>query len=78
MTLRFTVGDEAELFRNGSLVLTVGFVASPGSGEGALQIRYNEPLMGFESQTASFPSGQDLVLTDPCCDGFVSRWVRAP
>jgi hypothetical protein len=77
MTLRFTVSDEAELFRNGSLVRTVGFVTTPGP-RGAFEIRYDEPLMGFESQMATLPTSHDLTLMDPCCDGFVSRWVRAP
>ena len=77
MTLRFTVSEEAELFRNGSPVRTVSFVTTLGA-EGAFEIRYDEPLLGFESQMATLPSALDLVLTDPCCDGFVYRWVRAP
>ena len=78
MTLRFSGSGEARLFQNGGLVKTVGFDTSPGPDEGALEIRYDEPLMGFEVQTATFPSAGDLVLTDPCCDGFVYRYVRAP
>jgi hypothetical protein len=77
MTLRFTVSGEAELFHNASLVRTVSFVTSVGP-EGAFEIRYDEPLMGFHSQMATLPSDGELVLTDPCCDEFVYRWVRAP
>jgi hypothetical protein len=78
MTLRFTEGGEARLFRNGSLVKTVGFETSPGPDKGSLEVRYAEPLMGFDVQTATFPSTFALVLTDPCCDGFTSRYFRIP
>ncbi|MDH3205628.1 MAG: hypothetical protein OEO79_03410 [Gemmatimonadota bacterium] len=76
ISLRF-MADQAQLIRNGTLERTVGFTTGPGTERDALEIRYDEPLMGFETQTATFPSDSLLVLTDPCCDGFVSRYVRA-
>lgn len=77
VTLLFTLMGEVSLFRNGSLERTVGFSTARSSGSD-LEIRYDEPLMGFETQTATFPNPFDLVLTDPCCDGFVSRYARSP
>lgn len=78
MALRFTLDGQAQLFRNGSLERMVGFATTPGREEGALEVSYDAPLMGFEVQTATFPSGDELVLTDPCCDGFAYRYLRAP
>lgn len=75
ITLRF-VADRAQLVRNGIVERTVGFTTGGGTDRASLEIRYDEPLMGFETQTATFPSDSVLVLTDPCCDGFVSRYVR--
>lgn len=78
MTLRFRAGGEVQLFQNGILVREVGFIVGAGPAQGALEIFYDEPLMGFATQIATFPSSQDLVLTDPCCDGFVHSYVRVP
>jgi hypothetical protein len=75
--LRFTDQGEAQRYLNGALDRAVGFTTVPGSN-GAVEIRYDEPLSGFETQTATFPGSQALMLTDPCCDGFVSSYVRLP
>lgn len=77
-SVRFSASGVARLYVDGLETRAVGFAVRQGGERGSLEILYDEPLMGFESQTATFPSVDVLVLTDPCCDGFVSRFTRAP
>jgi len=77
MAIDFTAGGEARLSRNGTIERTVDFDTSPGAEKGSLVVSYGEPLWGFDTQTATFPDSATLVLTDPCCDGFTYRYVRA-
>lgn len=39
-------------------------------------IFYDEPLLGFDSQIATQPATDVLLLFDPCCDGFTWRFER--
>lgn len=41
-------------------------------------VRYDRALFGFETQVASLPTPDELVLADPCCDGYVWRFERLP
>ena len=78
MTLRFLASGSAHLLRNGELERVVEFRVRPSREGAGLALSYEEPLMGFETQTATFPDDETLVLVDPCCDGFVYRFTRAP
>lgn len=39
-------------------------------------LRYAQPLLGSSQQSVEFNEQGDLVLTDPCCDGFAYVWRR--
>ena len=65
-----------ELFRDGvsQVRTTVTYFASDGGGTD--NIAYEPALFGLESSEVSLVPGDTLLLIDPCCDGFVRRWVR--
>jgi hypothetical protein len=78
MLLQFLPVGQVRLFQDGVLIRTVAYETLEDMGGDFLEVTYDPPLTGFESQTATFPSDDELVLTDPCCDGFTYRYVRAP
>lgn len=78
MLLQFLPVGQVRLFEDGALVRTVTYSALEDASGDFVDVAYNPPLMGFASQTATFPTDGELVLTDPCCDGFTYRYVRAP
>ena len=78
MSLQFLPVGQVRLYEDGSLVRTVGYGVVGDPEADSVELTYQPALWGFESQTATFPSDLELVLTDPCCDGFTYRWVRAP
>ena len=43
---------------------------------GSAQLLYAQPLTGFDAQGVEITEAGDLVLSDPCCDGFVYEWRR--
>ena len=49
-----------------------------GSAVHPAQLVYAQALMGFDTQRIEIDESGDLVLTDPCCDGFVFEWSRVP
>jgi hypothetical protein len=54
-----------------------GFELLPASGTDfplPPRLRYDEPILGQEEQELGLSDG-DLVLTDPCCDGFSYFWL---
>jgi hypothetical protein len=75
-TLRFSELGEVELFRDGVSQARTGFTRSVGHDGGSENIQYDEPLFGFTSSTVELIPGDTLLLIDPCCDGFIRRWVR--
>ena len=77
MTLVFSSADSVELSRAGSPAASTTYRLVVPEDGGAMRIEYEEPLFGFDSQEVSF-DGDDLMLTDPCCDGFVYRFRRLP
>jgi len=78
MSLQFLPVGQVRLFEDGSLVRTVGYELLGDAQGDSVEVAYVPALWGFDSQTATFPGGDELVLTDPCCDGFTYRWTRAP
>jgi hypothetical protein len=79
MSLRFRDDDSVMVVKDGEPFAVAGFAlgAAGRDGEkGALSVTYDPPIFGFESQMARFLTLDTLVLTDPCCDGFVYRFVR--
>jgi hypothetical protein len=75
--LVFTSAGDAILFRDdeevGRSTYTLGVGAPGSSHDGRTVVRYGLPLLGFEEQAVHFPSSDQLVLDDGCCDGF--RWT---
>jgi hypothetical protein len=76
-SLRFTETGRVEAYEDGDLKGTVGFKVAEGADDETLAVQYDAPLMDFDAQTATFPADGELVLIDPCCDGFMYRYVRA-
>lgn len=77
MTLRITRPDRIELSRDGELEAATRFELIPASGTDfpfPARIRYDEPILGWEEQELRLSDGE-LVLTDPCCDGFSYFWL---
>lgn len=73
--LIFRSDSSVDLMRNGALVKSVTFTVLPLPDAGQWDVTYSEPTIGFEMQRAEVRSNL-LILTDPCCDGFVSRFNR--
>jgi hypothetical protein len=77
MTLRITRPDRIEWFRDGELEVATRFELLPASGTDfpfPPRLRYEEPILGREEQELGL-DGDELVLTDPCCDGFAYFWL---
>jgi hypothetical protein len=77
MSLLIRPSGTVRLRRSGMPDRTVA-VELQALGDSAYEIRYAEPLFDFDTQVATLPEEDELVLTDPCCDGFVWRFQRAP
>ena len=82
LTLTFTSPDQIEMFRDGVLEggTTFEFVPATDDGSviGSAQLLYAQALTGFDEQGVEITETGHLVLTDPCCDGFVFEWSRGP
>jgi hypothetical protein len=77
MTLRITRPDRIEWFRNGEVEVATRFELIPASGTDfpfPARLRYEEPVLGREEQELRL-SDDELVLSDPCCDGFSYFWL---
>ena len=78
--LRFTPPNRVELFRNGEPERDTTFEIITSTDSGAagssFELRFDQPLMDFATQRIDFTEEGDLVLTDPCCDGFAYEWRR--
>ena len=75
-SLRFYESEEVELFRDGVSQARTDFTYFVGDDGGSDNIGYAVGLFGFESSGVELIPGDTLLLIDPCCDGFVRRWVR--
>ena len=75
-SLRFYESREVELFRDGVSQARTDFNYFVGPEGGSDNIGYGQALFGFPSSGVELIPGDTLLLIDPCCDGFVRRWVR--
>ena len=66
--------------RDGVPEVTTTFEFVPLMGDGSTvssaQVLYAQPLTGFDGQWVEITQAGDLLLSDPCCDGFVYEWRR--
>lgn len=76
-TLIFRPDGTLEIRRDGAPWMTLAFEIVSHSEPGEWELRYSGVTNGFDSQHVSVRRHL-LVLTDPCCDGFVNRYVRVP
>lgn len=78
MVLRITRPNRIELSRDGVTEVDTRFELIPAQDLGDISVpprlRYDEPLLGREEQEVGFGLDGELVLIDPCCDGFVWFW----
>ncbi len=75
-SLTFYAAREVELFRDGVSQARTGFSRYVGDDGGSDFIEYGEGLFGFPTAGVVLIPGDTLLLIDPCCDGFLRRWVR--
>lgn len=75
-SLRFYESQEVELFRDGISQARTDFTYFVTDDGGSDNIGYGQGLFGFPSSGVALIPGDTLLLIDPCCDGFVRRWVR--
>ena len=81
MTLVFAALDQVSLFRGGVVQASTTFDFVLGlddvSATRSAQLLYAEGLPGFfQEQWVDIDTAGDLVLSDPCCDGFTYGWSR--
>ncbi len=75
LQLRITRPDRIQLDRDGVVEVVTRFELIPSSGTGFPQrLRYDEPILGQEEHELRLSEGE-LILTDPCCDGFAYTWL---
>ena len=75
LQLRITRPDRIQLDRDGVAEVVTRFELIPSSGTGFPQrLRYDEPILGQEEHGLTLSEGE-LILTDPCCDGFAYTWL---
>jgi hypothetical protein len=79
-TLTFTAPNQMTLAKDGVVEVTTTFEFVPlvdnGSAVRSAQLVYAEPLTGWDEQWVEVTESGDLVLSDPCCDGFTYEWRR--
>ena len=73
LQLRITRPDRIQLDRDGVAEVVTRFELIPSSGTDFPRLRYDEPILGQEEHELTLSEGE-LVLTDPCCDGFAYTW----
>lgn len=80
-TLVITAPDQIEVLRDGQTEVSTTFEFVPeteaGSTVRSAQLIYALPLMGFPEQWVLITVEGVLVLSDPCCDGFIYEWRQA-
>jgi hypothetical protein len=74
-TFVLTSPDRVELLRDGVTVAVTTFEFVPARDSGgqteSAMLRYASPIFGWDEQAVALDPVGNLVLTDPCCDGFV-------
>jgi hypothetical protein len=73
LQLRIARPDRIQLDRDGVAEVVTRFELIPSSGTD-LRLRYDQPILGQEQQELTLSEGE-LILTDPCCDGFTYTWL---
>lgn len=68
-----TVGWRVDGELRWSTTWVLGRAAEGSSLAGRSVVRYGEPVVGWDEQAVRIEGGR-LVLTDPCCDGFVHEY----
>ncbi len=75
--LRIARPDRIQLDRDGVAEVVTRFELIPSSGTDfpfPPRLRYDEPILGQEEHELRLSEGE-LILTDPCCDGFAYTWL---
>ncbi len=72
--LRIARPDRIQLDRDGVAEVVTRFELIPSSGTDFPRLRYDEPILGQEEHELRLSEGE-LILTDPCCDGFAYTWL---
>ncbi len=72
--LRIARPDRIQLDRDGVAQVVTRFELIPSSGTDFPRLRYDEPILGQEEHELRLSEGE-LILTDPCCDGFAYTWL---
>ena len=74
--LVFATPNQITLIQAEQIVVETTAEFIPESETDPAQLRYALPLLGVTQQVVEFNEQGDLVLTDPCCDGFAYVWRR--
>ncbi|MDX1396186.1 MAG: hypothetical protein R3195_17530 [Gemmatimonadota bacterium] len=68
-----------ELYRDGALEVSTTFEFLPAEDLGDISqpatLRYADPILGFDEQEVGFSIEGELILIDPCCDGYLWAWA---
>ena len=78
LQLRITRPDRIQLDRDGVPEVVTRFELIPSSGTDfpfPPRLRYEEPILGQEEQELLLSETGELILVDPCCDGFAYTWL---
>ena len=79
-TITFTAPNQVTMLRDGATRGATTFEFVPFMDNGSVvrsaQLLYAESLIGFAEQWVQINEAGNLVLSDPCCDGFTSEWSR--
>jgi hypothetical protein len=79
-TLIFISPNQVEVLRDGVAEATTPFEFVPltmaGSAVRSAQLLYAQSVVGFDEQWVEIIETGELILSDPCCDGFVYEWRR--
>jgi hypothetical protein len=70
LQLRIARPDRIQLDRGGVAEVVTRFELIPSPQ----RLRYDEPILGQEEHGLTLSEGE-LILTDPCCDGFAYTWL---
>jgi hypothetical protein len=74
LQLRITRPDRIQLDRDGVAEVVTSFELIPSEGPFLQRLHYDEPILGQEEHELRLSEGE-LILTDPCCDGFTYTWL---
>ena len=78
MQLRISRPDRIQLDRDGVAQVVTRFEFIPSSGTDfpfPPRLRYEAPILGQDEQELRFSENGELILSDPCCDGFAYTWL---